>query len=87
MKLKYVMGAYGPVIFPETYTHSDIAKGLDQFGRIGSSIKSAGFLYIDWDEQEQRFSSKPHGESISLELKSDPENDKRVIDRILNNDY
>ena len=81
MKLKYVMGAYGPVIFPETYTHSDIAEG------VKGEIKSAGFLYIDWDEAENKFSSKPHGYSISLGVKSDPEHDKRMIDRILNNDF
>jgi hypothetical protein len=81
MKLKYVMGAYGPVIFPETYTHSDIAEG------VKGEIKSAGFLYIDWDDIEGRLDSKPHGESISLGLKSDLEHDKRIIDRILNNDF
>ena len=81
MKLKYVMGAYGPVIFPETYTHSDIAEGMR------GEIKSAGFLYIDWDPKEEKLSSTPHGSSISLELKSDPERDKIIIDRILNSEF
>jgi hypothetical protein len=80
MKLKYVLGAYGPVIFPETYTHSDIAKG------IKGQIKSAGFLYIDWNEVEKRLESKPFGESISLNLESRPE-DKAIIDKFLNNDF
>lgn len=75
------MGPYGPVIFPETYTHSDIANG------VKGEIKSAGFLYIDYDEKEERFDSKPHGNSISLGLKSDPEKDKIMIDRILNSDF
>jgi hypothetical protein len=81
MKLKYVMGVYGPVIFPETYTHSDIAEG------IRGEIKSAGFLFIDWDAKEERLSSKPHGLSISLGLKSDPERDKIIIDKFLNEDF
>jgi hypothetical protein len=80
MKLKYVMGPYGPVIFPETYVHSDIAKG------ISGPIKSAGFLYIDWNEKEQRLESKPFGESTSLELKSDPDDNKK-IDRFLNDTF
>jgi hypothetical protein len=81
MKLKYVMGAYGPVIFPETYTHSDIADG------VKGEIKSAGFLFLAYDKKEERFVSHAHGQSISLGLKSDPENDSRIIDRILNNDF
>lgn len=81
MKLKYVMGVYGPVIFPETYTHSDIAKGV-----IGE-IKSAGFLFIAYDESKDRFKSRPHGESISLGLRSDPERDKILIDKFLNEEF
>ena len=80
MKLKYVLGVYGPVIFPETYVHSDIAKG------IKCPIKSAGFLYIDWNEKEERLESKPFGESTSLELKSQPD-DKEKIDKFLNNNF
>lgn len=76
-KLKYVMGAYGPVVFPLGYTHSDVAKGVQ------GPIKSAGFLYLDWNEAEEKFESKPFGESVSLGLKSDLD-DKRKIDYFLN---
>jgi hypothetical protein len=81
MKLKYVMGVYGPVIFPETYTHSDIAEG------IRGEIKSAGFLFITYDRSGERFESYPHGESISLSLRSDPERDKIIIDKFLNQEF
>ena len=76
-KLKYIMTNRGPVIFSEALLHKDVAEGLKE-------ISSAGFVYITWDEEEQKFLSKPHGESISLKIKSDPENDKRKIDTFLN---
>ena len=75
------MGTYGPVIFPETYTHSDIAEG------VRGEIKSAGFLFIAYDKSEDRFKSHPHGESISLSLRSDPERDKIIIDKFLNEEF
>lgn len=77
MKLKYIRTVYGPVIFPETLTHSDVAKGLPE-------VKSAGFLYVDYNVIEDRFDIKPFGESISLDIKSDPEIDKKHLDNLFN---
>ena len=74
------MTTYGPVIFPEALTHSDVAKGLE-------GVKSAGFLYVDWDEKNEKFDCKPFGESVSLNLKSKPEHDKKMLDRIFNDNF
>lgn len=77
MKLKFIRTVYGPVIFPETLVHADVAKGLPE-------VKSAGFLYVDYNVEEQRFDTKPFGESVSLGIESDPETDKKHLDWLFN---
>lgn len=74
------MTIYGPVIFSEVLTHSDVAKGLPD-------IKSAGFVYVDYDLLDEKFTTKPFGESVSLGIKSDPENDKKRLDALFNTEY
>ena len=75
-KLKYVMiDDIVPVLFSEMQQHSD-------FLHVGK-ITSAGFCYIDYDEKSNQYKVTVHGESISLKIRSKPE-DVRLIELILN---
>ena len=76
MKLKYIMTEYGPVIFPTMLIHSEVAEGL-------GNIDSAGFVYVDYNKEEQRFDCKPFGESISVGVAS-KDIDKAKLDKIFN---
>lgn len=64
---KYVRKEYGFIVFPETMQHSD-------FKKHNEDVLSAGFCYIDTEKQE----CKCFGESISLKLKSLPEDSERM---------
>jgi hypothetical protein len=80
MKLKYIIAGFSPVIFNELLTHSDVAKGLGE-------IKSAGFVYVDWNPETEQFDCKPFGESESIGVKSNPESDKKKLDIMFNKIY
>lgn len=71
MKFKYVVGIISgykaAIVFPEYVVHADAARCLDP-----RHITSAGFFH--WTDVEVI----PYGESVSLRLKSNPE-DARLI--------
>lgn len=66
-----------PVIFHEGLMHTEIAKGLP------GTVKSAGFLYVEKFNNE-KFTCSPFGESTSLDIKSNPEIDKPILERMFN---
>jgi len=76
MKLKYLITDYSPIIFNETVKHSDAAKGL-------GNIKSAGFVYVSFNIDTNKFVCTPFGESISLGIKSSSD-DKMKLERMFN---
>lgn len=75
-----VMSTYGPhesvVIIPNHTTHADVRNAF-----VEGSIVSAGFFHITY--VEGRLVARPYGESISLKVKSDPEKDRRLLERAL----
>jgi len=71
------MTDYSPVVFNEVITHADAAIGLGE-------IKSAGFLNVTFDTEKEEFDCFPYGESISLGVKCDKEEDKKKLDRLFN---
>lgn len=74
--LKYIMvEGDAPIIFPVTLTHKDVAGKMD--------ITSAGFVAIEANEDGDIFASA-YGESISLDKRSLPETDSRIITEMLN---
>lgn len=85
MRFKYILDAYGNfAIFSESDVHRDMARGMH------NTIVSAGFCRIEVG------AGKPHGyeevevicfgESVSLGLKSRPE-DGEIITKKINRDY
>jgi len=77
MNMKYIMTEYSPVVFNECITHADAARGLGE-------IKSAGFLNVTFDTEKGEFDCFPYGESISLGVKCNKEEDKMKLDRLFN---
>ena len=76
--MKYVITSENmPVIFNEALKHDQVAKGLP------GTIKSAGFLYVEKYTGE-KFTCKPFGESTSLDIKSNPETDTPILERLFN---
>ena len=75
LQMKYVVvdnGLYDlPVIFPETVLHNEMAF------KIGGMPLRAGFVKVRDGEVIC------YGESISLDLKSDPVEDAKLISRFL----
>lgn len=74
MKLKYVMFEdrnLGPVplVFPTVLVHADVAR------RYGGKVVSAGFVQVSEDALG-RPEFHCYGESISLNVKSDPKDSK-----------
>jgi len=74
--MKYIIfetsdGLEVPVIFPHTIKHDEI-----KLTDLGAKAVRAGIIHIDYE-------GKPHcgGESLSLKLKSDPEQDSHWINR------
>lgn len=77
MKIKYVVfGENHAVLVPNTMFHSDVRCSE---GRA----TSAGFCAVQWDENECKFKADVWGESISLGLKSKPE-DAFLVARVFN---
>jgi len=72
MKIKYIVIDFiAPVLMSIASQHSD-------FGRY-KKVTSAGFCSVDQNVDTGKFEVHCWGESISLNIKSDPEHDARVI--------
>lgn len=86
MKTKYIivdcMGKFanteGPIIFPEFEAHSVLA---NRYGGKNHVI-SAGFVIVSVTNNSQ-VKIHCHGESVSLGIESRPEEDARIIQRML----
>ena len=81
MKIKYVIIDYClPILFSEGHQHA-------KFANIGKAT-SAGFCSF-YNEEDGSEDAGWHvscwGESISLKIKSEPENDAAIIKRLLDN--
>jgi hypothetical protein len=63
--MKYIITINGPVIFPTSINHADVAIGL---GRI----RSAGFVSIEWDDELNQFEARTSGRSHTLDIDSYP---------------
>ncbi len=72
MKFKYVVGIISgykaAIVFPDYVVHADAARCFEP-----GTVKSAGFFVYSDSEVI------PYGESISLRVKSNPEEDARLI--------
>jgi hypothetical protein len=74
-EMKHVITKNGcPILFGKAQTHDEFLK---------FSPVSAGFFTINFDEHDLRSSVECYGESVSLKIKSDP-NDCRKIELMLN---
>lgn len=68
-----------PIIFPrEPFSHFEIAKNLGE-------VKSAGFCTICIKEQKLQIIC--FGESETLKVKSNPNDDNEIIKNFINNKY
>jgi hypothetical protein len=73
MKLKYIVFKNEQaILFGEDWAHGDFLRFMD--------VRSAGFVSINSETRE----ANCFGKSVSLGVESMPEEDKRIIDRILN---
>lgn len=73
-RMKYIIGGrlQHAIVFDEILTHRDVARAVFH----NQEITGAGFCYID----EGRFFA--YGESISLKVKSGP-NDSKILNKSL----
>lgn len=71
MDKKYIMTEAGPVLFGSAITHKEAARSF-------SKVLSAGFFTLSWNEVDCRYSVTCYGESVSLGIKSNPEDHKRI---------
>lgn len=79
MRLKYILTEYKSfAIFSDTHVHADVARGL-----YGKPV-SAGFCHLN-TAIDDTITVICYGESISMNLKSRPE-DGEIITRKLNSD-
>ena len=81
MILKYIIleNQNTPILFPrEPFSHFEIAKNL-------GDVKSAGFCIIHFTERKLKI--KCFGDSSTLSIKSNPEEDREIIKKIITNKY
>jgi len=75
MKSKYIIVRHGnismPFVFSDLCTHSDVARA------VGGIVVGAGFCYI----VEDRYHC--YGESISCQVKSNGDEDSKILNRML----
>lgn len=84
-RLKYIIASIpsypslsAPILFNEPHIHSEVGEGF--------KVSSAGFVDITVDSNGVA-TVVCHGESISLNIKSNPIEDKIKIERLLNGMY
>ena len=75
-KGKYIIFKYSPLLFNECFQHKDF--------KNHGEIKSAGFFWVS-DDKNESYGIKVtcYGESISLGVKSKPEEDEKEIKAML----
>lgn len=78
IRMKYIMTRYSPIVFSDALNHRDVSSGWE--------VTSAGFVSVEWNEEEKKFNCVPYGESVSLGLKPDTE-DKLKLERMFNGGY
>ena len=82
MKAKYIIVVQGnievPFVFSELNIHSDVAYSICGDVR---KVVGAGFCYIADDRYHC------YGESVSCRVKSRPEEDAKILNRLLGVDY
>ena len=84
-RLKYIIASIpacphlsAPILFNEPHIHADVGRGF--------KVSSAGFVDISVDNHGVA-TVVCHGESTSLNIKSNPIEDKIKIERLLNGMY
>ncbi len=82
--MKYLMiGEHKtPILFCPTLTHSQVARHMCG----ADSVKSAGFVSFGVDEKGE-VSVSAHGSSESLKIDSAPEEDSRILQRLVAPDW
>jgi len=76
MKVKYIiLEDNSPILFGQTLTHKTVADAM------GQKVNGAGFCSIDKSNITGDISVQVFGESISLNIKSKPE-DSKLIKRL-----
>lgn len=78
-KFKYVIADNIPILFFMGIEHKDVARGL--------KITSAGFCDVWYDELIRVWKAKCYGESISLNMKSNPDVDTYLLEMVLNSEH
>ena len=74
-KAKYIiLENFGPVVFTELMQHSEVARALG----ANQPITGAGFVYVNADGGYTCY-----GESISLRVKSNGEDDAKILNKYL----
>ncbi len=77
-KLKYIRTRSTFILFSEPLMHSEI--------NVHEEIISAGFYWLNTDPKFQTIEADCYGESISLRIKSLPE-DSQLLTKQLNGEY
>lgn len=72
--MKYIREKSTIVIFSDDLVHAEVAKQLRM------KPDSAGFLSIEVVDEKGGTRARCYGESISLDIKSDPEKDSELAD-------
>lgn len=73
--IKYIISDKNvPVLFSNELVHNEVVQ----------NVKSAGFLKISYDKMNQRFSAKCFGESSSLKIIANANQDEQIIEEFLN---
>ncbi len=83
--MKYLVGelnakygsVLGAIIFPEYMEHDRMASAF-----VGHKPESGGFVRLNADGEPCAY-----GESVSLDLKSNPERDNKLLKRLLTTTY
>lgn len=78
-KFKYVIADNIPILFFMGTEHKDVARGF--------KVTSAGFCDVWYDEMLKVWKTKCYGESISLNMKSDPVEDTMLLEHVLNSEH